>query len=321
MLNKISPITKLVLLSIVSIAVILIYLFYNINMNILEYQLTGRLRKVIAILLVGSSIAVSTVIFQTITNNRILTPSIIGLDAVYMFIKTALIFFFGSTSVVVLNNNLNFVITLIGMIIFSLFLFQILFRSKDQNVFFILLLGIIFGTFFSSLSSFIEMMIDPEAFLSIQSAMFASFNAVNESLLLISGFVLVVLIMVAFKIRPYLDVLSLGRDHAINLGINYVKFTRWLMLMVALLVTISTALVGPITFLGLLVVNLAHEFMKRFDHKYLLPSAMMISWISLFIGQWIVEHIFEGNTEISIMINFIGGIYFIFLILKERNVA
>ncbi|MEB7965594.1 iron ABC transporter permease [Mammaliicoccus sciuri] len=321
MLNKLTPIHKLILLSVLTLLIAALYLLYNINPNILAYQLTGRVRKVIAMLLVGGSIAVSTVIFQTITNNRILTPSIIGLDAVYMFIKTSLIFLFGSTSTVVLNNHLNFLITLVGMILFSLFLFQILFRSKDQNVFFILLLGIVFGTFFSSLSSFIEMMIDPEEFLSIQSAMFASFSAINEGLLTISGIVLLIMIFIAFKIKNYLDVLSLGRDQAINLGVNYTNVTRWLMVMVALLVTISTALVGPITFLGLLVVNLAHEFIKEFEHKYILPASILISWISLFLGQWVVEHLFEGNTEISIMINFIGGIYFIFLILKERNVA
>lgn len=321
MFNKLTPSKKIILLSIITLLIASLYIFYNLNPKILEYQLTGRIRKFIAMLLVGGSIAVSTVIFQTITNNRILTPSIIGLDAVYMFIKTAIIFFFGSTSVVALNSQLNFVITLISMILFSLLLFQILFKSKDQNVFFILLLGIVFGTFFSSLSSFIEMMIDPEEFLSIQSAMFASFSAINEKLLMISGVILLMMIMIAFKFKSYLDVLSLGRDHAINLGVHYANVTRWLMVMVALLVTISTALVGPITFLGLLVVNLAHEFMKELEHKYILPAAILISWVSLFLGQWIVEHVFEGTTEISIMINFIGGIYFIFLILKERNAA
>src|SRR5699024_6817279 len=202
MLKKLTPVQKLILLSIITILIAALYLFYNINPKILEYQLTSRVRKTIAMLLVGASIAVSTVIFQTITNNRILTPSIIGLDAVYMFIKTSLIFFFGSTSTIVLNNHLNFLVTLVGMIIFSLFF---------------LLLGIVFGTFFSSLSSFIEMMIDPEEFLSIQSAMFASFNAINEGILLISGVVLIIMIIIAFFIKPYLDVLSLGRDQAINL--------------------------------------------------------------------------------------------------------
>lgn len=321
MLNHLTPKYKLALLSFLTLLIIALYLFYNVNPNILAYQLTGRMRKAIAMLLVGASIAVSTVIFQTITHNRILTPAIIGLNAVYMFIKTALIFFFGATSMVVLNYQLNFVITLVGMILFSLFLFQKLFRTKDQNVFFILLLGIVFGTFFSSLSGFIEMMIDPEAFLSIQSAMFASFNAINESILTLSGIALFIIIVIAFKMQHYLDVLALGRDQAINLGIHYTKMTRALMVMVALLVTISTALVGPITFLGLIVVNLAHEYMKIFEHQYILVTSILISWVSLFLGQWVVEHVFEGNTEISIMINFIGGIYFIFLILKEHRLT
>src|SRR5699024_5290062 len=130
MLKKLTPVQKLILLSIITILIAALYLFYNINPKILEYQLTSRVRNTIAMLLVGASIAVSTVIFQTITNNRILTPSIIGLDAVYMFIKTSLIFFFGSTSTIVLNNHLNFLLILVSIIIFILFLFYILFIYK-----------------------------------------------------------------------------------------------------------------------------------------------------------------------------------------------
>src|SRR5699024_799529 len=144
-------------------------------------------------------------------------------------------------------------VTLVGLIIVSLFVFHVLFRYKDHHLFFILLLVIVFRTFFSSLSSHRGLMIDPVELLSIQSAMFASFNAINEGILLISGVVLIIMIIIAFFIKPYLDVLSLGRDQAINLGVNYTQVTRWLMVMVALLVTVSTALVGPITFLGLLV--------------------------------------------------------------------
>ena len=92
------------------------------------------------------------------------------------------------------------------------------------------------------------MMIDLKNSYLYKSAMFASFGAINEGLLTISGVVLLIMIFIAFKIKNYLDVLSLGRDQAINLGVNYTNVTRWLMVMVALLVTISTALVGPITF-------------------------------------------------------------------------
>ena len=87
------------------------------------------------------------------------------------------------------------------------------------------------------------------------------------------------------------------------------------------MVAIATALVGPITFLGLLTVNLAHELIKNFEHRYILPATLCISWISLFIAQWIVENVFEATTQVSILINLIGGVYFIYLLMKRREAA
>ncbi|MCQ9904427.1 iron chelate uptake ABC transporter family permease subunit, partial [Staphylococcus aureus] len=124
---------------------------------------------------------------------------------------------------------------------------------------FILLVGVILGTFFRSITSFIQLIMDPESFLAVQSAMFASFEASNSRLVLVSICLLLVLIIITVIIRPYLDVLLLGRAQAINLGVSYETMTRLLLILVALLVSISTALVGPVTFLGLLTVNLAHE--------------------------------------------------------------
>lgn len=149
--------------------------------------------------------------------------------------------------------------------------------------------------------------------------MFASFDASNSKLVLISSILLIILIVIAFILRPYLDVLLLGKDQSINLGVSYEKMTKLLLILVALLVSISTALVGPVTFLGLLTVNLAHEFMKTYEHKYILPATILISWISLFIAQWIIENMFKATTEFSLIIDLVGGIYFIYLLIKRRN--
>src|SRR5699024_6001443 len=81
----------------------------------------------------------------------------------------------------------------------------------------------------------------------------------------------------------------------------------------------ATALVGPIVFLGLLVVNLSYEFMKTFRHQYIILGAIFISIIALIGGQFIVEKLFSFETTISVIINFVGGIYFIYLLLKENQ--
>lgn len=281
---QISAKSKLFTLIAITVVIAGLYLIIGIDFEIFQYQFTSRLRKLILMILVGGAIAASVVIFQAITTNRLLTPSIMGLDAVYMFVKVLIVFVFGVQSVFVTNLYISFLISLIVMIGFSLLLFQGIFRIGNVSVYLILLVGIILGTFFRSITGFLELIINPEDFLAVQSAMFANFDASNTKLVTLCGVILIILIMITVYAIPYLDVLLLGRDQAINLGISYQTLTRILLILVAILVSISTALVGPITFLGLLTVNLAHELMKTYQHKYILPATICISWISLFLA-------------------------------------
>lgn len=310
---------KIIILIIATICMAAFYLLVGLDFEIFQYQFQSRLRKLILILIVGGAIGASVVIFQAITTNRLLTPSIMGLDSVYLFVKVLPVFLVGTQAAVVTNVYLIFFVTLIAMVLFSLLLFEGMFKLGHFSVYFILLVGVILGTFFRSITSFIQLIMDPESFLAVQSAMFASFEASNSRLVLVSTCLLLVLIIITVIMRPYLDVLLLGRAQAINLGVSYETMTRLLLILVALLVSISTALVGPVTFLGLLTVNLAHELMKTYEHKYILPATILISWISLFMAQWVVENLFEATTEFSLIIDLIGGSYFIYLLVKRRS--
>ncbi|MBF0707461.1 iron chelate uptake ABC transporter family permease subunit [Alkalihalobacillus hwajinpoensis] len=306
------------LLFVLSLLLISAFLLIDLGGNV-GYILPRRAIKIVAIIVTGSAIAFSTVIFQTITNNRILTPSIIGLDSLYMLIQTVIVFLFGSMNILILNKNINFLLSVVLMMVFASLLFKLLFRKEGQNIYFLLLIGLIFGTLFGSLSSFMEMLIDPNEFQVVQDRMFASFNNVNTDVLLVSIAAFVIVLVYAWKYIKYLDVLSLGRDHAVNLGVNYDHIVKRLLIVISILVSISTALVGPITFLGLLVVNVAHEFLKTYRHSYLISGSIFMSVIALVGGQLIVERVFTFSTSISVIINFIGGVYFIYLLLKERK--
>lgn len=314
-----SSLKKLIILIVATILIGAMYLLIGLDFEIFEYQFSSRLRKLFLMILVGAAIAASTVIFQAITVNRLLTPSIMGLDAVYLFSKVLILFIFGASSIYITNFYLNFTVTLVVMIIFALILFEGIFKYGQFSVYFILLIGVILGTFFRSITGFLELLINPEDFLVVQSAMFANFDGANPTLVTLSAIALTILLLVTVKMLPYLDVLLLGRAQAINLGVNYTQMTRMLLILVALMVAIATALVGPITFLGLLTINLAHELIKNFEHRYILPATICISWISLFIAQWIVENLFEATTQVSILINLIGGIYFIYLLMRRRE--
>ncbi|MDY0406963.1 iron chelate uptake ABC transporter family permease subunit [Virgibacillus sp. 179-BFC.A HS] len=309
---------KTLLLGLIALVLALLYIFYDLSGNI-GYILPRRIIKIVAIIITGGAIAFSTTVFMTITNNRILTPSVMGLDSLYLLIQTVIVFVFGSRSLVMMNSNINYLVSIGAMIVFSLLLFHILFKGEKNNIYFLLLIGMILGQFFGSFTSFMQVLIDPNEFMVAQDKMFASVNNVNTKLVYLS-IVLIVFVSLYFaKFAKYLDVLALGKDNAINLGVPYDRVVKHLLVIVAILTSIATALIGPITFLGLLVVNLAYEFLKTYRHTYVIFGSMFLGMIALVGGQFIVEKVFTFSTTVSVIINFVGGIYFIYLLLKERK--
>ncbi len=147
-----------------AIVLILLYLFSGISPGVWGYALPRRAKSVLAIIIVGAVIAFSTLVFQTITNNRILTPSIIGLDSLYVLIQTILVFVFGTAGIVAVSRYVNYGLSIVFMVLFALLLYVMLFRREQQNLYFLLLVGIVFGTLFSSLSTFMQVIIDPNDF-------------------------------------------------------------------------------------------------------------------------------------------------------------
>ncbi|EDO6741046.1 iron chelate uptake ABC transporter family permease subunit [Campylobacter coli] len=308
---------KILILAFLTLIITLVFIFAGLK-DFDEYALKNRFLQIAAIVIVAICIAVSTVIFQTLCNNKILTPAIIGLDSLYMLLQSALIFSLGSANLSVYKNDINFLITLACMVVFSLGLYKILF-SSDKSIYLIMLLGLIFGTLFSTLSSFFEILIDPDEFMVIQGRMFASFDNVAFDVLALAYIVTLLSFVWIFRYMKFLDPLSLGKDLSINLGINYQKISKHLMIIIAILTSISTALVGPITFLGLLVVNITYELFKSSKHSILLLACVLISILALLGGVFFVSRVFDYNTTISVIINFLGGIYFIYLVLKGNK--
>jgi iron complex transport system permease protein len=309
---------KLAILTLIAVGVCAIYLLHDLNGSF-DYALPKRAIKVLAMVLTGVTIAYATVVFQTITHNRILTPSIMGLDSLYLLLQTLIIFFLGSGHMIIVNKQLNFLISVAVMIVFALILYKFLFKKGGQQVYFLLLVGIIVGTFFSSISTFFQVLIDPNEFQIVQDRMFASFNNINSDLVWLAIVVVILVMIYAWRYLKYLDVLSLGREMAINLGVPYDKIVKQMLIIVAIFISISTALVGPITFFGLIVANLSYQFFKTYKHRTLISGAVVMSVIALVGGQWVVERVFTFSTTLSVIINFIGGVYFIYLLLKERK--
>lgn len=299
---------------------VLLFIFIGMTPENFSFNFPRRINKILAIIIVSYSIGYSSVIFQTITNNKILTPGVMGLDSLYMFIQTVVVFFFGSRQLVLMSDITQFFISAGIMIFVSLILYGILFKGEGKNIYFLILIGIVLGGLFSGLSNFMQVMLDPNEFLILQGKMFASFNNVNISLLNISTIICIICIVVTIPDMKKIDVVSLGESHAINLGIDYKRLVRKNFIVISILVSVSTVLVGPVTFLGILVASLGREIVKGYRHGFLITGAILIGGIAMSYSLLIVERIFNFGTTTSIVINLIGGIYFIYLMIKETKV-
>ena len=281
-----------------------------------SFVLAFRGVKLAGLVLVAIAIALSTVMFQTIINNRILTPSIMGFDALYALIQTVLVFIFGAADVSGFDKRLMFLAETGMMLLFAGLLYRWLFAATARSLHLLLLVGIVFGVLFRSIAGFMQRIIDPTEFLILQDRLFASFNGIDQTLLMLSAVILGACCIASWLLLPKLDVLALGREHAIALGVNHRLMVSVTLLLVILMVALSTALVGPVSFFGLLVANLAYLLMPSARHAVLLPAAALIALVFLVGGQVVLERVFAFDTALSIVIEFVGGIAFIVLVLR-----
>lgn len=286
-----------------------------------SFVLSYRGTKIAAMAVVGYAVAVSTVLFQTVTNNRILTPSVMGFDLLYRLIQTVLVFQLGSGVVAAMDPRLRFGVEVVSMVVFSALLYRWLLaggRNGDsrRSLHLLLLVGIVFGVLFRSLTGFVQRIIDPGEFLVVQDRLYANFNRVDGELLAVSALVVLAVSLAGWRWVRTLDVLALGRDAAINLGVDHARTVTAVLVMVAILVSVSTALVGPVTFFGLLVANLAYLLVRSHRHSLILPAAVLVGVLTLVAGQLVLERVFAFNSALSIVIEFVGGLVFLFLLVR-----
>lgn len=281
-----------------------------------EFVLPFRGAKLATLGLVATAIAVSTVLFQTATRNRILTPAIMGFDALYVLVQTLLVFGLGMGTVTALDPRLMFGVEAMLMIGFSAALHGVLFGSGRRHLHLLVLVGVVFGILFRSLSNFVLRLIDPNEFAFLQDRFFASFNNPDQDLLLLSVPIVLAATIAAWRLTGALDVLALGRETAIGLGVHHRRLVSAVLSLVAVLVSISTALVGPVTFFGLLAANLAYVLVNSGRHRHTLPAAILVGLILLVGGQVVLEHVLRFDTNLRVIVEFVGGIAFLILLMR-----
>ncbi|QCX26760.1 iron chelate uptake ABC transporter family permease subunit [Nocardioides jishulii] len=317
-----SPTARLTVGAAVALAVVAGFLLADTH-GYAELVVPLRLRRLAALILVGWAISLSTVLFQTVTGNRILTPSLMGFDALFLLLQTVVVFAFSSQALREVDPRVQFLAETLLMVGFALTLFRWLFTSGRHGLHVLILVGMVFATLFRSITSFLQRLIDPSEFQVLQDLMFASFTTVDEDLVWMTAAVVTVATALVVRRLHVYDVLALGAETATNLGLDHRRETTKVLALVAVLVSVSTALVGPITFFGLLVAHLAYQLAGTHRHAVVLPMAGLAAVVCLVGGQFVLERLLEVTTTLSVVIELVGGLTFIALLIHRarRNLA
>lgn len=286
-----------------------------------DYVIPKRLARLSAIVIGGVCVALSSIIFQTLAGNRILTPAVMGYEAVYLLFQALLILLLGTHSVLALGENGNFTVSIVLMLAYSWAVHRWLLRDGRNNVFFLLLIGLVLSMVIGTFTQFLQLRISPSEFAIFQGFSYASFNKASSTQLLYAALLVAAAGLAGFKSASILDVLALGRDQAISLGVHHKRHLRLYLALIAVLVAVSTSLLGPTAFMGIFVANLSYALAGTVRHRATLPLGCAIAIGIFIIAQFLVEHVFNYKTTVSILVNLVCGGYFLALMVRTRGRA
>ncbi len=305
----------LAVLALITLLSIGLYQFAFVNPKFFDFAMSLRAPRLAAMLTAAFAIASASLVFQTIIRNTIVTPCLLGMNSLYVLIHTAVVFFLGSASVFASDAIVSFAVDLIVMGAVAQLIYNTVFARTGGNVLYILLIGTVLSTFFSSAQTSLTRIMDPNEYDALINTLVANFSNVNAAVIIPA---LVCLAAVAWRLRreiAVLDILALGHDQAVSLGVDYTRTVRRLMLGVALYIAVATALVGPLSFMGLITANLARALFKTYRHSTLIAGSVLIGMVILAAGQFVVEHLALYSVPVSVFITIGGGLYFLYLIL------
>ena len=261
--------------------------------------------------------ATATVSFQTVTNNRIVTPSIMGFESLYVAVQTSSVYFLGAAGILAVQGRIQFVLQIALMVGFALAVYGWLLSGRVGSIHVMLLIGIVIGGGLGSVSAFMQRLLTPSEFDVLTARLFGNVSNANPDDLPVAIPLCLAAAALLWLRSRRLNTVALGRNVSTALGLNHRSEVMTTLLLVSVLMAVSTALVGPMTFLGFLVATLAYQFADTYDHKRVFAVAVLIGFVVLAGSYFIMRHVFYAQGVVSIIIELIGGSVFLIVILRK----
>ncbi|RDB59890.1 iron ABC transporter permease [Gordonibacter sp. 28C] len=275
---------------------------------------TIRLPRVLAALVVGAALSGAGCAFQGIFKNPMVSPDLLGASAGACFgAALGILLSFGSLGIEIAAFAAG-----VAAVLVSYGLSSVIGR-RMSGVLVLVLSGLVVGNLFQAFTSAVKFLADPNSQLpEITFWLMGGLSSVREGDLvgLLAAFAVgTVGIMV---LRWRLNVMALGDEEALSLGVN-VKRTRLAVIACATLLTsASVAVAGMVGWVGLIVPHLA-RFLVGSDHRALVPASMLLGGAFLMLVDDVCRSVYTTEIPLSILTAILGAPLFVYLICRQRK--
>lgn len=283
---------------------------FSLSPDQLHILLTSRVPRLVSIIIAGMSMSIAGLMMQQLSRNKFVSPTTAGtVDAASLGIVVSLLIFTMASPLQ--KMTVAFLFSLAGTFIFM----KILDKIKFKDAIFIPLVGLMFGSIVSSITTFFAYKYD--LIQNMTSWLQGDFSMIMKGryeLLLISLPVL----LVAYLFANRFTIAGMGEEFAVNLGLNYKRIVNIGLIIVALITSLVVLTVGMIPFLGLIIPNIVaiyngDNLKKNLSHTALL-GAVFVLFCDI-LGRVII---YPYEISIGVMVGVIGSGIFIYLLMRRK---
>lgn len=284
--------------------------------------LNYRIPKAFTAVLVGSGLALSGLLMQTLFRNPLAGPFVLGissgasLGAALLIMGSAFfsvhmgIEFVNDVTLAIMASTGSFIVLLVVMLV----------ASKVKDTMALLIIGLMFGSITAAIVSILAYFSNAEK---LQQYIYWSFGSIGNltwnQVYLLLGIVLVGIVLSIRSIKS-LNAFLLGENYAQSLGVNLRRSRYLIILATGLLAGSITAFAGPIAFIGLAVPHLTRLVFDTTDHKILMPSVLMAGAIFMLLCDTVAQLPNSASVlPINAITSILGAPVVIWLLVRKRK--
>ena len=281
-----------------------------------------RLPQAITALLAGAAISVAGLVLQTLFNNPLAGPEVLGVNSGAGLGVAVVMLMSQSTAVASAAGLGGYVTILAGAFIGSLLVISVilLLSSMLHSKLYLLVAGVAISYLVSSAISVLNYFATSEGVHSFVVWGMGSLGSVSMEYMPFFSITIAVLLVLALLMAKPLNALLLGDAYAMNLGIGVMRSRILLLAVTGMLTAVVTAFCGPIPFIGLAVPHIARLLLGTDNHRLLLPFSILLGGVMLLLCNIICQLPGEsGLMPLGAITPLLGAPVIIYVILKEKR--